>query len=65
MSKTAESVSFDEQVSEPHFFNLFTGEFEPFLSEGHAHNRMFEAAAQRIAQQQEEIDRIKAYLVLD
>ncbi|WP_425903596.1 hypothetical protein [Agrobacterium radiobacter] len=52
------------KVSGPHFINVFTGEAEPYLSEGHVNARMFLEAHKRITELQEEIRQIKAFLVL-
>lgn len=47
-----------------HFLNPFTGETEPFVSREHSLNRVIEEASKRIAELQEEIRQIKAFLVL-
>lgn len=53
-----------EQGSAVHFINQFTGKPEPFLSASHANDRTLQEAANRIAELQEEIREIKAFLVL-
>lgn len=53
-----------DKVSVPHFMIPFTGEAEPYLSEGQAHSRMFLEASKRIAELKEEIRAIKSHLVL-
>ncbi|MDH2092797.1 hypothetical protein N5K21_29355 [Rhizobium pusense] len=51
-------------VGAVHFLNPFTGETEPFVSREHSLNRVIEEASKRIAELQEEIREIKAFLVL-
>lgn len=51
-------------VGDVHFLNPFTGENEPFISREHSLNRVIEEASKRIAELQEEIREIKAFLVL-
>lgn len=67
MSKAGEQIIAAAQsgIGEVRFLNPFNGRFETFINEREQTISLLKAAAQRIAEQQEEIDRIKAHLVLD
>lgn len=66
MTKAGEKliVALQSGIAETHFFNPFSGKTELFVTERQATGRMFEAAAERINDLEEQIRQIKAHLVL-
>lgn len=56
--------AFGVQDAKIHFFNPFTGKTEEFLGERDANGKMLAAAAARINALEEEIERIKTFLVI-
>jgi hypothetical protein len=65
MSKPHETAFAPVDQGKIMFLNPFSGEMEPFISDGETRKSLFEAAAKRINDLEEEVRRIKAHLVLD
>ena len=66
MSKAGEKLIEAAQsgIGRTCFLNPFTGKTEEWLYKEHAERRMFEEAANRIKELQDEVERIKAFLVI-
>ncbi|CAN7391291.1 hypothetical protein [Neorhizobium sp. LjRoot104] len=67
MSKGGEKLIEAAQsgIGDVHFQNPFTGKMERYVSERTYMTSMLRSAAERINELQDEVDRIKAHLVID